>query len=321
MITAGASLAAHFRHEAFLYAGADDFVDRAAPIVLHAVAAGDPVLIAIDSAKIELLRGRLGSASRAVTWKDIRGIGVNPARIIPLLRRFLDRHAPHRRLWGFGEPIWQGRGPAELVEAQRHEQLLNLAFADAPNFTLLCPYDTELLGAGVLREAHRCHPLIADPGGSRISVDYPGLATISAPDLPVLPEPAEEPTEFAVGSGKAHVRGLLEHHVFAASLGAARTDDLTLAILAVAGGMGRPGARQVVGVWREYGSVVAELRNLRAVDDPLAGREWPPPVARAARGLWLANQVCDLVQVRSVGKGAVVRLHVTGVHSSAISAW
>ncbi len=29
------------------------------------------------------------------------------------------------------------------------------------------------------------------------------------------------------------------------------------------------------------------------------------------RGLWLANRLCDLVQVRSGEQGTVVRLHVT----------
>lgn len=321
MTAVGPFVASYFRHEVFLYSGAADFVDRAAPIVLRAVAAEEPVLIAIDSAKMALLRDRLGDVSRAVVWKDIRGVGANPARIIPLWRRFVNRHATHRRLWGFGEPIWQGRSPAELVEAQRHEQLLNLAFADTHNFTLLCPYDTELLGVDVIQEANRSHPLIADSGGDRTSVDYLGPSTILTTDLPALPEPSEEPAEYAVGTGNANVRSLLASHVFAAGLGAARTDDLTLAIFAVAGGMGRTGAGQVVRVWREAGSVLAELRDLRAANDLLAGREWPPPTERAARGLWLANQVCDLVQMRSVGKGAVVRLHVTGAHSTAISAW
>lgn len=321
MTAADPSPAPHFRHEALPYAGADDFVDRAAPVVLDALAAGDPVLIAIDPAKIELLRDCLGSASRAVAWKDIRGVGGNPARIIPLWRRFVDRHATHRRLLGFGEPIWQGRGPAELVEAQHHERLLNLAFADTPNFTLLCPYDTELLGVDVVREANRSHPLIAESGGDRTSVDYPGLAAISGHGLPTLPEPAEEPVEFTIRTGNANVRSLLAPHVFAAGLGAARADDLTLAILAVADGMGRAAARQVVRVWRESGSVLTELRDLRAPDDPLAGREWPPPAAGAARGLWLANQLCDLVQVRSHGSGAVVRLHVTAGGPRPIGVW
>lgn len=309
-MTAGPVPAAHYRHVALLYAGADDFVERAAPIVLRAVAAEEPVLIAVDSARIELLRDRLGSVSRAVVWKDIRSIGANPARIIPLWRQFVAAHTTRPRLWGFGEPIWRGRSPAELAEAQRHEQLLNLAFEGAHNFTLLCPYDTGRLDADVVREAHRSHPLIAEAGGERTSADYPGLAAVSAEDLPALPQPAEEPAVFALGAGNAGVRSILARHRFAAYLGAARTDDLTLAIVAVADGMGLPGAQRVVHVWRESDSVVAELPDLRAANDPLAGREWPPPAAGPARGLWLANQLCDLVQVRAVGTGAVVRLHV-----------
>src|SRR5215467_10285954 len=100
-----------FRHEAFLYAGADDFVDRSAPIVLRALAAEDPVLVAIDSAKIELLRDRLGSASRAVVWKDIRGIGANPARIIPIWREFVERAMGCMLAPGFRRAEMAGSGP------------------------------------------------------------------------------------------------------------------------------------------------------------------------------------------------------------------
>jgi hypothetical protein len=300
-----------FRHEAFPYAGADDLVDRVAPIVLRALEAGDPVLVALDQAKVEWLRDRLGGAASSVAWKDIRRIGANPARIIPLWRQFLAMHGPGPRLWGIGEPIWPERSPAELVEAQRHEQLLNLAFADEPDFTLLCPYDTGRLPPDVLDVVLRCHPLVAESGGERTSADYPGLAAMSAWVQPPLPEPGEEPAEFVVGGVRnTPVRSCLARLGFAAGLGAARTDDLTLAIVAVAGSMGRPDAEQLVRVWREPGSVSAELRDLVAVEDPLAGREWPPPAHGAARGLWLANQLCDLVQVRPSGTGAAVRLRV-----------
>jgi hypothetical protein len=310
MTADAAGPAPRFRHEAFLYASVDDFVDRAAVIVLRALDAGEPVLVAIDPAKIELLRERLGDVSSVVAWKDIRGIGANPARIIPLWRQFVSRHETGRRLWGFGEPIWPERAADEMVEAQRHEQLLNLAFADAHDFTLLCPYDTQRLRSDVVLEAHRSHPLISEPGRERTSADYPGLAAVTAAVPPSLPEPGEEPAELVVGTGNAGVRSSLARLGFAAPLGAARTDDLTLAIVAVAGSMGRPGAPGAVRVWRQSGAVLAELRDLVPAADPLAGREWPPPSEGPARGLWLANQLCDLVQVRRDGTGAVVRLHV-----------
>jgi hypothetical protein len=40
------------------------------------------------------------------------------------------------------------------------------------------------------------------------------------------------------------------------------------------------------------------------------GRLRPPVDSAGGRGLWLANQLCDLVQVRALDEGNVVRLYV-----------
>jgi hypothetical protein len=56
-----------------------------------------------------------------------------------------------------GEPIWAGRRADEILEATRHEALLNLAFAGAP-VTIQCPYDTSRLDPEVLADAERTHP-------------------------------------------------------------------------------------------------------------------------------------------------------------------
>jgi hypothetical protein len=57
------------------------------------------------------------------------------------------------------------------VERQRHEALLNLAFAGAADFWLLCPYDTEALDGSVIDEAHHSHPVVVQDGAAR---DSPG---------------------------------------------------------------------------------------------------------------------------------------------------
>jgi anti-sigma regulatory factor (Ser/Thr protein kinase) len=46
------------------------------------------------------------------------------------------------------------------------------------------------------------------------------------------------------------------------------------------------------------------------IGDPLAGREEPRGEQHSGRGLWIANQLCDLVQVRSYATRSVVRLHM-----------
>jgi hypothetical protein len=48
-------------------------------------------------------------------------------------------------LRGIGEPIFPERDRQVLIECERHEALLNLAFAGSERFWLLCPYDVAAL--------------------------------------------------------------------------------------------------------------------------------------------------------------------------------
>src|SRR5213078_2999554 len=104
----------------------------------------------------------LGDDANRVTFADMAKVGANPARIIPAWKAFAADAAgtaARRPFRGIGEPIWAGRSADELIECQRHEALLNLAFVDTPGFRLLCPYDVSSLGPDVLDEARRSHPI------------------------------------------------------------------------------------------------------------------------------------------------------------------
>jgi anti-sigma regulatory factor (Ser/Thr protein kinase) len=70
------------------------------------------------------------------------------------------------------------------------------------------------------------------------------------------------------------------------------------------------GGRGVLRVWRQGRRVVCEIRDRGRLDDPLADRDLPSPESTVGRGLWIANQLCDLVQIRSFPTGTVVRLHM-----------
>ena len=139
-----------YRHEALFYDGADDFMEGVVPFIDDAVQAEEPILVVLSAAKIDRLREALGAAAEPVLFADMAEVGANPARIIPAWQEFLSGHGePGRRMRGIGEPIWADRSPAELVECERHEALLNVAFAD-PSFWLLCPYDTGALAPEVI---------------------------------------------------------------------------------------------------------------------------------------------------------------------------
>jgi anti-sigma regulatory factor (Ser/Thr protein kinase) len=240
-------------------------------------------------------------------------VGANPARIIPVWRDFVTQQGSvGRGFRGIGEPIWSDRSTAELIECQRHESLLNVAFAPDAPWWLLCPYDSQSLDPSVIDEARRSHPFIADGYAHRHSVDFRGLAESGAPfDIP-LPEPPHAATELVFRSENLAVaRGLVSESAADAGLGHPRTADLVRAVdELIHNSIWHGGGQGTLRIWNEAGSVVCEIRDAGKFDQPLADRERPAPDAAGPRGLWLANQLCDLVQVRSFFSGTVVRLHM-----------
>src|SRR3954451_16267429 len=132
---------AEFRHEALFYAGRDDFVRQVGGFVRAGLVAAEPVLVMVTADKIEALRAELGDDAGRVAFADMGETGRNPGRIISAWTDFAAGHlAAGRTMRGVGEPICAGRSSEELVERQHHESLLNLAFAGADNFRLICPY-------------------------------------------------------------------------------------------------------------------------------------------------------------------------------------
>ena len=156
-----------FRHEALFYSGVDEFLAGTLPFVLEGVEMGEPVLVVVPEPRLAALRAALGAVSAQVTFADMRLVGVNPARIIPVWHDFVDcLGSGGRAVRGIGEPIWAGRTDEELVECQIHEALLNVAFAGPEVVTILCPYDAAALEDSVCDEAHHSHPWLRHAGVS-----------------------------------------------------------------------------------------------------------------------------------------------------------
>lgn len=301
-----------FRHEALLYAGEDGFAAGTVPFLRDAVAAGEPALAVVGAAKIERLRQALGGDAERVVFADMAQVGANPARIIPAWQQFVADHAgPDRRVRGIGEPIWSGRSPVELVECQRHEQLLNVAFAGAPAWWLVCPYDTGALDPAVVEEARRSHPFVARDGVRHESDAYRGVEAEARPFDAPLPAPPRPPTVLAFDATAgpvAALRALVEAQATAAGFGVGQAGELVLAAHEVAvNSVRHGGGGGVLRVWRDGDALVCEVRDGGRLGDPLAGRRRPTLEQPDGRGLWLANQLCDLVQLRSSAGGTVVR--------------
>jgi len=304
----------HFRHEAFFYTGEDEFLNGTLPFIHDAVDAGEPILIAVSDAKIRLLEAKLNGRPRTLRFTDIAAVGRNPARIMPLWREFVGDHAiAGQPVRGIGELVWAGRTPAERVECEHNESLLNLAFAEGPEWRLLCPYDRAAVDRGVIAAVERSHPFIVDGGVARPNESYhapeeEGPGALGDP----LPEPAASPeeTSFSIDSLN-ELRSFVYEQARAAGLDAERTGNLVLAVSEVATNSVRhAGGRGAVQVWREPDVLLCDVRDRGRIDSPLVGHERPAPTQVDGRGLWLVNQMCDLVQIRSSASGNVVRLHM-----------
>jgi anti-sigma regulatory factor (Ser/Thr protein kinase) len=302
-----------FRHDALFYAGRDDFVEQVSAFIRAGIEAGEPTLVVVSAEKIDALRERLGGDAPDVQFADMGLVGDNPARIIPAWQSFLEEHAVHgRRVRGVGEPISAARNAAELIECQRHESLLNLAFADSGPWWLICPYDTTALDPFVIEEARRSHPGVIESGLSAQSDDYRGLTAIAdAFDHP-LPEPAAPYAELPFdATGLGEVRTLVRQHARNAGLSGERTSDLVLAASEIATNSVRHATgRGVVRIWTEDASVICEVRDEGRITEPLLGRRRPAPDAAGGYGVWLVNQLCELVQLRTGPTGNVVRMHM-----------
>jgi anti-sigma regulatory factor (Ser/Thr protein kinase) len=302
-----------FRHEALLYARDEGFLAATLPFIRTAIAGREPILVVVSAARIDRLRRELGDEAARVAFEDMAGVGTNPARIIPAWREFVDAHeAPGRRICGIGEPVSAGRSAAELAACQRHECLLNLAFADVADFWLVCPYDTAALDSATIERVQHSHPVLMQDGAAHQSKGYLDRATFAAPFAEPLPDPPEDATEVAFdGETLFGLRALVAARAAEARLGATRAGDLVLAVHEVAANSVRHGGGDgVLRIWQDADALICEVRGAGRIEHPLAGRERPRPGQLGGHGLWLVNQVCDLVQVRCFADGGVVRLHM-----------
>jgi len=310
-----------FRHYALFYADADEYVRRTTAFLREGIAASEPALVVIAPGKAALLREELGSDADHVAFADMNDVGRNPARIIPAWQDFVDEHlAEGRPVRGIGEPIWAGRSEAELVECERHEALLNLAFAGSPEWHLLCPYDTGSLPDAVLEEARRNHPILVEHGTTRVSEACRDLVEIARPfDTPLPPAPGAA-SSFKLEDGLldalrrfvtegAQREGLVDR----ASSFALAVHELATNSLRHGGGWAH------VRLWGTAGAVVCEVRDAGRIEDPLVGRVRPDNEREGGWGVWIANQLCDLVQVRATPDGTAVRVHMTRPAAAVVS--
>jgi anti-sigma regulatory factor (Ser/Thr protein kinase) len=301
-----------FRHEAFFYATDDEFLAGTVPFILDGVEAGEPVLALLPEPRLAALRTALETAAAQVTLADMGVVGRNPARIIPMWQEFVAQHGDGgRAVRGVGEPIWAGRTSDEIVECQLHEMLLNVAFTGPEPVQILCPYDVAALDPSISEQAWHSHRWLTRCGSSALSSVFSDPASDAALfTAPLRPAPAGTGIEPFDAAGLGEMRQRVGVFAAHAGLDDEQVDKLVLAVSEITtNSVHHGGGSGTLQVWVEGEAVVCQVMDCGRIEDPLVGRRRPRPHDARGRGLWLANQLCDLVQIRVVPEGSIIRVH------------
>lgn len=109
----------------------------------------------------------------------------------------------------------------------------------------------------------------------------------------------------------AAIRAVVYRYARQAGLPEPRAVDLVLAVSEVAANTVRhaksPGSLKI---WYDTKEIVCQIHDEGVITDPLAGHRQPSLEANGGHGLWIVNQVCDEVEVRSDEAGTTIRLHM-----------
>lgn len=313
MRTAEAPSEAHLEHPALLYGTEQEFLGYMVPYVSAGIEAGDVVFVAAHGSLLPGLRRELGAGADAVRLADTDVWHPHPMPRLRAFHEFVTEEiaAGATRFRLAGEPVWP-EGPPELIrEWQRYESVLNRVLAPFP-VTLVCLYDAARLDRAILETARRTHPWIvggSTEGSSGEFVEPEDFLTRWSFELPPPPPSA---VRRSGSEDLAGFRRFLEEQALLAGVGAERAFDLLVAANeALTNAVMHSDGVAAVWAWWEDGRFVCQIDDRgRGIGDPLAGYRPPSPEVSEGRGLWLARQLVDLVQIVPRSDGTSVRLHL-----------
>jgi anti-sigma regulatory factor (Ser/Thr protein kinase) len=308
-MTGIAAPSGRFRHLAFFYHGPGEYLAAVGRFIQDSQDRDEAVFVAVPGFKARLMRRELGEDSAHATLVDMAELGRNPARIIPAVLAYAHQHRG-RHVCCIGEPVWPGRTAAERREATRHEALINLAFRDSP-VTNVCLYDSAGLPEAAVADAASTHPAVIRDGTETASAGY-----LTPPRLPprckrALPRPPRRAEALDYRDDLSQVRSFVASRAESAGLAPPRVTDLVLAASELAGNtIHHTDGGGTVHFWRTKEEVVCQLADTGQIADPLAWHRPRSAELLGGNGLWLVNQVCDLVQARTSRAGTTTRMHM-----------
>ena len=293
-------------HQALFYRDSDEYLDGILEFINPALERDEPVAITVPEPKLKLLRAELGDRVSRIELLDMVELGRNPGRIIPAVLAMIERHG-RRPLRYVGEAIWPGRTFEEVCEATRHEALINLAWPDA-GIRVLCPYDVASLDDRVLGDARRTHPGVVRDRRLEPSSAYGHGAVPSRCEQPLSDPPPGSMTRAFDVDELGRVRTWVAEWAASSGLDEDRTAEIVTAVNELAtNSIRHAGAHGALRFWATPGDVIFQVEDSGHIANPLAGRRLHA-TAGGGLGLWMVNELCDLVEVRTSAAGTTIRV-------------
>ena len=293
-------------HRALIHDDEDELLAHLTRFAREGVEAGEETVVLAPLRRLAAVRAAVG-VDAPVHWMpgDLHGVRMGTA--FDDIRRHLDARAGRGRLRFAADWDLTGRAPSERRAFMRWESATTALLSRAL-LTALCCHD----GADpqVAADARATHPEVWSHGGWSADPSYQAPAaylrgSAAPPPLPGDPMPLLDPWDLAPLRERIAAMGaeagidigvvadfeIAANEVAANALWHARgTRDVRVAIL--------------------DGALVCEVRDGGPGLDPLTA--YAPPAAgnSGGRGLWIAHQLADTVQVIADGGGTRVRLEV-----------
>lgn len=296
-------------HEARLYENPQQLERAVGDFIAGGAQAGEPVLAVLPPHTIERVLGGLGELACHVRFEDMEVVGANPNCLLELYQEWIEAHDSRVRV--LEEGIWPDRSYPEIVECLRHQALLNDELGSCPA-SILCLYDAARLAPEVLAGAELTHPSLMNADGVRRSSSRYGVPLEVYAGTHWPQEAAKPPVSKLAFDGDLHaLRQSVAADPIVAKLSAERRADLVFAVNEAATktveyGDGECTAR----IWHDGNGVVTEVSSSAVLERTALGRRRPAPESLRGRGLWLVNQLCDLVELRIGRHGTSMRIHV-----------